>query len=121
VAIKITLVTNIFNFLKDIEMKKLSFKNVSLVGLVLLGVSAITTAMIPSKPAVTGEPGNGKVIDSTDGGGRTVIQTDAGPRSYTATNAANVFDGFSATGVGSATNGPTGNATASSTTATLAE
>lgn len=104
-------------------MKKLSFKNLSILGLVLMGVSAITTAMIPSKSNTTaGAPGNGRAVESSNGGGITVVKTAAGPRSYTVTGAAfNPDDNLSATSAddaGTNTNGGTGRDTGFGTTAT---
>lgn len=71
-------------------MKKISFRNFSLLGLALMGVSALTAAFIPSKADTSKDrtPGNGKQVNSTAGGGVTVIFTaTGGNRSYTQTGA----------------------------------
>lgn len=82
-------------------MKKLSFKNLSVLGLVLMGVSAITTAMIPSKSntnVAVREDGDGEGFPSSVLGEETVRFVEGGQRSYTITDANNNNgDGFSAT------------------------
>jgi Ca2+-binding RTX toxin-like protein len=107
-------------------MKKVSFKNLSVVGLVLMGASALTAAMIPSKATkAAGDEGNGRVVESSNGGGDTVVLTDEGTRSYTVTGqAGNPNDNLSATSADNAltnTNGGTGNNTGFGTTATLVD
>lgn len=85
-------------------MKKLSLKNFSILGLVLIGASALTTAMIPSNTDadnLTGPPGNGFGQPSSLAGaanGETVTQVASGVRSWTQTGPAGVAnDGLSAT------------------------
>jgi len=61
---------------------------ISLLGLILVSISAITAAMVTSKNRVQRGliPGNGKQVISTAGGGPTVIFTaTGGNRSYTQT------------------------------------
>lgn len=91
-------------------MKKLSFKNFSVLGLVLMGVSALTAAMIPSK----GEANNQAKADAaaagvsfiSSGGAESTVRAGAGLRSYTATgNPADNFDLASATSVVNDDNG----------------
>jgi hypothetical protein len=82
-------------------MGRILFKDISAVGLILMGVSAIMGAMIPSKKntATTGNSiGNGRVVESSNGGGDTVILTMEGSRSYTATGGPfHPYDNLSAT------------------------
>jgi hypothetical protein len=82
-------------------MKKLSFKNLSVLGLILMGVSAITAAMTPAKSdaAPSRFDGNGEEFESSAGGGVTVRFVDGGSRSWTQTEpVANINgNGFSAT------------------------
>ena len=107
-------------------MKKISFKNLSVLGLVLLGVSAITTAMIPSKTDAknTQNPENGFSRLSSNGGGETVTE-GVGLRSWTQTGpAGNNADLLSATSQdddGTFTGAQVGNDTEGGTTATAQE
>ena len=85
-------------------MKKLSFKNFSLLGLILMGASAITAAIVPSneKSPNALADNNGTAIDSSGGGNtETVIFRQGGARSWTVTdlNPADnpLLDGVSAT------------------------
>jgi hypothetical protein len=90
-------------------MEKISLKNFSFLGLTLMGVSAITAAMTPSKEksetAVRDRiPNNGHAVQSTVGGVQsplvpvTVSSQVGGNRSYTATGLpGDQDDGLSAT------------------------
>ncbi|WP_343305158.1 hypothetical protein AAHN97_26855 [Chitinophaga niabensis] len=92
-----------------IDFAKLRKKH-SLLGLVLIGVSALTAAIIPSKPqyavAQDPNPNNGHAIQSTLNGIQTptvpatVTEHVGGVRSYTKTGApCDGADGLSATSV----------------------
>lgn len=81
-------------------MKKISLKNFSFLGMALVGVSAITTAFIPSKSKADASARlapDGVEVDSSLGGlanGSTVTAQVGGDRSWTQTGPSFVDDDF---------------------------
>lgn len=80
-------------------MKKISLRNVSFVGLFLMGASAVTAAIMPSKADDKDNAfaGGSLVVSSSGDGGLTVV-SGLGAYSHTQTGAPrNAGDGLSAT------------------------